>query len=117
MFGDFSYDKLFVRVGHYEDFYTFKLAVFVVFVLLMVVVVNNVLIGLAVGDTEYVMNMAKVQRLKQHMKFIMEVESSLLSRLSYFKKKKKTVYIEFPNHKVLDGKFQPTFGGGNEHIL
>ena len=33
------------------------------------------------------------------MKFIMEIESSLLSRLSYFKKKKKTVHIEFPNHK------------------
>ena len=69
MLGDFSYDDLFVRVGEYEDFHSFKLAMFVVFVLLMVVVVNNVLIGLAVGDTEYVMAMAKVQRLREHVSF------------------------------------------------
>jgi hypothetical protein len=71
MLGDFSYDDLFVDVGLYEDFYSFKLAMFVIFVLLMVVVVNNVLIGLAVGDTEYVMNMAKVQRLRQHVSALM----------------------------------------------
>jgi hypothetical protein len=40
---------------------------FIVFVLLMVIVVNNVLIGLAVGDTDHVMSMAKVQRLRQHV--------------------------------------------------
>ena len=67
MLGDFSYDDLFVNVGFYKDFYSFKLLMFIIFVLLMVVVVNNVLIGLAVGDTEYVMNMAKVQRLRQHV--------------------------------------------------
>ncbi|XP_028406994.1 transient receptor potential cation channel subfamily A member 1-like isoform X2 [Dendronephthya gigantea] len=99
MLGDFAYDDLFVEVGIYKDFHTFKLVMFVVFVLLMVVVVNNVLIGLAVGDTEYVMNMAKVQRLRQHMKFIIEVETSIFSRLPCFKKKNKTlVHIEYPNH-------------------
>lgn len=67
MLGDFSYDDLFVEEGYYKDFYSFKIGVFIVFVLLMVVVVNNVLIGLAVGDTEYVISMAKVQRLKQHV--------------------------------------------------
>ena len=72
MLGDFSYDDLFVQVGPYKDFYSFKLFVFVFFVLLMVVVVNNVLIGLAVGDTEYVMNMAKVQRLKQHVSALIQ---------------------------------------------
>jgi transient receptor potential cation channel subfamily A protein 1 len=67
MLGDFSYDDLFVEVGYYQDFYNFKIVMFIVFVLLMVVVVNNVLIGLAVGDTEYVISMAKVQRLRQHV--------------------------------------------------
>ena len=70
MLGDFSYDDLFVAVGDYKDFHSFKLGMFVVFVLLMVVVVNNVLIGLAVGDTEYVMAMAKVQRLRQHVSIV-----------------------------------------------
>ena len=69
MLGDFSYDDLFVPVGEYKVFHSFKLAMFVVFVLLMVVVVNNVLIGLAVGDAEYVMTMAKVQRLREHVSF------------------------------------------------
>ena len=67
MFGDFNYDSLFLEADYYKDIYTFKLLMFVMFVLLMVVVVNNVLIGLAVGDTTYVMSMAKVQRLRQHV--------------------------------------------------
>ena len=69
MLGDFSYDDMFLAVGHHKDFYSFKLTMFVVFVLLMVIVVNNVLIGLAVGDTEYVMTMAKVEKLRQHVSF------------------------------------------------
>ena len=72
MLGDFSYDNLFADVGIYKDFYSFKLVLFVFFVLLMVVVVNNVLIGLAVGDTQYVMNMAEVERLKQHVSAIIQ---------------------------------------------
>jgi transient receptor potential cation channel subfamily A protein 1 len=67
MLGDFKYDSLFHKVGYHTDFYNFKLLMFVMFVLLMVVVVNNVLIGLAVGDTTYAMGMAKVQSLRQHV--------------------------------------------------
>ena len=67
MLGEFSYDEMFLGVGLHKDFYYFRLAVFVVFVLLMVVVVNNVLIGLAVGDTEFVIKIAKVQKLRQHV--------------------------------------------------
>ena len=67
MLGEFSYDEIFLGVGLHKDFYYFKLAVFVVFVLLMVIVVNNVLIGLAVGDTEFVIKIAKVQKLRQHV--------------------------------------------------
>ena len=67
MLGDFQYDSLFLKVGYHKDFYNFKLLMFIMFILLMVVVVNNVLIGLAVGDTEYVISMAKVQRLRQHV--------------------------------------------------
>ncbi|CAB4009212.1 transient receptor potential cation channel subfamily A member 1-like [Paramuricea clavata] len=99
MLGDFKYDSLFLKVGYHTDFYDFKLLMFVMFVLLMVVVVNNVLIGLAVGDTTYVMSMAKVQSLRQHIKFIMEVESSLFGRLPCFKRKKGTTHTEYPNRK------------------
>jgi transient receptor potential cation channel subfamily A protein 1 len=67
MLGDFKYDSLFLKVGYHKDFYNFKLLMFIMFVLLMVVVVNNVLIGLAVDDTTYVMSMAKVQSLRQHV--------------------------------------------------
>jgi transient receptor potential cation channel subfamily A protein 1 len=70
MLGDFQYDSLFLEVGYHTDFYNFKLLMFVMFVLLMVVVVNNVLIGLAVGDTTYVMSMAKVQSLRQHVSWV-----------------------------------------------
>ena len=61
MLGDFKYDSLFLKVGYHKDFYYFKLLMFIMFVSLTVVVVNNVLIGLAVGGTTYVMSMAKVQ--------------------------------------------------------
>ena len=67
MLGDFAYDDLFVDIGLYPAFYTFKLFAFVVFVLLMGIVVNNVLIGLAVGDTDRVINKAKVQRLREQV--------------------------------------------------
>ena len=67
MLGEFDYDNSFVNVGYYGNFYGYKLTVFVVFVLFMALVVNNVLNGLAVGDTEYVMNMAKIQRLRDHV--------------------------------------------------
>ena len=67
MLGEFDYDDSFLSVGYYKKFYHYKLTVFAAFVLLMVLVVNNVLIGLAVGDTEYVMGMAKVQRLREQV--------------------------------------------------
>ena len=57
----------FIAMGLYPTFYTFKLIAFVVFVLLMGIVVNNVLIGLAVGDTDRVINKAKVQRLREQV--------------------------------------------------
>jgi cell division ATPase FtsA len=42
----------------------------------------------------------------------MEVESSLFSRLPYFKNKKRTVYIEYPNHaKSLGDKFNRILAG------
>lgn len=67
MLGDFGYDELFVNVGYHPNIYIFKLFIFIVFVLLMGIVVNNVLIGLAVGDTENVINKAKVQRLREQV--------------------------------------------------
>ena len=65
MLGDFGYDELFVNVGYHPKFYNFKLIAFIVFVLLMEIALNNVHIGLAVGDTENVINKAKVQRLRE----------------------------------------------------
>ena len=67
MLGDFGYDDIFVEVGYHPDFYSFKLTAFIIFMLLMSVVVNNVLIGLAVGDTDSVINEAKAQRLRQQV--------------------------------------------------
>ncbi|XP_046854437.1 transient receptor potential cation channel subfamily A member 1-like isoform X2 [Xenia sp. Carnegie-2017] len=100
MLGDFGYDDLFLNIGYYKTFHSFKLFMFVIFILLMVIVINNVLIGLAVGDTQDVIKKATVQRLRQHMKFMMAVEYSLFTRLPCFRRRKHAiVYTEYPNHK------------------
>ena len=77
MLGDFKYDDLFVQVGYYQSLYNVKLVVFVIFMLLMSIVVNNVLIGLAVGDTGTVMNQANIKSLCQQ---VIHQSTSLLRR-------------------------------------
>lgn len=110
MLGDFDYDDLFAEVGYHRNFYNFKLAAFVVFLLIMGVVVNNVLIGLAVGDTDYVINQAKVQRLRQQAKFIIQVESSMFSKIPCCKMETETIYTEYPNHEL-------TFTGSLKRVM
>ncbi|XP_046854435.1 transient receptor potential cation channel subfamily A member 1-like isoform X2 [Xenia sp. Carnegie-2017] len=113
MLGDFKYDDLFLKISDFNAFYYLKLFMFVNFLLLMVLVVNNVLIGLAVGDTQYVMEMAKVERLKQHMKFMITVESSLFARLPHFRQRKhQSVYTEYPNCKTSFANYLKRFLAG-----
>ena len=84
MLGDFGYDDLFLDIGYYKNFHSFKLFMFVIFILLMVIVINNVLIGLAVGDTQDVIKKATVQRLRQHVSLcrVIPIEEIWITRIT-----------------------------------
>ena len=57
-----DYYELFLLEGAYPQLYYIKLVFLVLFVLVMSIVVNNTLIGLAVGDTNEVMKSAKLEK-------------------------------------------------------
>lgn len=57
-----DYDNLFVSYGWYPQTYDLKMVFLVLFMLTMSIVVNNALIGLAVGDTNEVMKSASFDR-------------------------------------------------------
>jgi hypothetical protein len=62
MMDGIDYDNLFVTVGWYPKSYELKMVILVLFMLTMSVVVNNALIGLAVGDTNEVMKSASFDK-------------------------------------------------------
>ena len=62
MFDGIDYDGLFVEYGWYPAIYELKMVILVLFILAMPIVVNNTLIGLAVGDTNEVMKSASFDK-------------------------------------------------------
>lgn len=62
MISGFEYDKMFVTVGWYPQIYEVKMVFLVLFILKMAIVVNNALIGLAVGDATEVMKSASFDK-------------------------------------------------------
>ncbi len=68
MLGGVNYDDLFVTVGWYPEIYKFKMVVLVFFLLTMSIVVNNALIGLAVGDANEVMKSASFDKFLQRVR-------------------------------------------------
>jgi hypothetical protein len=68
MMDGIHYDSLFVAVGWYPDIYEIKLVVLVFFLLTMSIVVNNALIGLAVGDANEVMKSASFDKFRQRVR-------------------------------------------------
>ena len=62
-----NYSKHFVNNS---ETYEIKLVILVLFILVMMIVVNNALIGLAVGDTDEVMKSAKIDKFKQRVRII-----------------------------------------------
>lgn len=63
-----SYDDLFVTIGWHPRVYELKLTVLVFFILTMSIVVNNTLIGLAVGDANEVMESAYIDRFRRRVR-------------------------------------------------
>ena len=63
-----EYDDLFVTVGWFPEIYELKIFVLVLFVLTMSIVVNNALIGLAVGDANEVMKTANVDKFRRRVR-------------------------------------------------
>ena len=63
-----SYEDLFVTIGWYPRVYELKLTVLVLFILTMSIVVNNTLIGLAVGDANEVMESAHIDRFRRRVR-------------------------------------------------
>ena len=76
MFNGFQYEDSFVNEGWLPKLYELKLVLLVVFVLVMSIVVNNALIGLAVGDTDEVMKTAKFNKFKRKVCVRIFVKSS-----------------------------------------
>ena len=65
-----NYSKHFVKYGWNSETYEIKLVILILFILVMMIVVNNALIGLAVGDTDEVMKSAKIDKFKQRVRII-----------------------------------------------
>ena len=70
MINGIDYETLFVEEGEYPRLYEIKLIVLVVFIVVMSIVVNNTLIGLAVGDTEQVMKSARFEKFRHKVCYI-----------------------------------------------
>jgi hypothetical protein len=62
-----NYKEHFVESARIKEVYGIKLVILVLFILVMMIVVNNALIGLAVGDTDEVMKSAKFDRFKRRV--------------------------------------------------
>ena len=61
-----SYDDEFVKKNKmHPDQYGLNMVVIVLFIIVMSIVVNNTLIGLAVGDTDEVMKSAKLEKIRE----------------------------------------------------
>ena len=63
-----TYEDLFVVMGWYPKIYELKMAILVLFMLTMSIVVNNALIGLAVGDANEVMKSASVDKFRRRVR-------------------------------------------------
>ena len=69
-----TYEELFVTMGWYPTMYELKMTVLVLFMLTMSIVVNNALIGLAVGDANEVMKSASVDKFRRRVrKFVFDI--------------------------------------------
>ena len=71
MTSGFEYQDDFVHYGSGwppSEIYQLKLVILILFILVMTIVVNNALIGLAVGDTDEVMKSAKFDKFKRRVR-------------------------------------------------
>lgn len=66
----FDYDSLFVAYGWHPGIYELKMVFLFLFMLIMCIVVNNALIGLAVGDASDVMKSAKFDKFRRRVRKI-----------------------------------------------
>ena len=71
----FEYNAHFINRGWLPDIYELKLIILILFILVMTIVVNNALIGLAVGDTDEVMKSAKFDKFKRMVRVISKTTS------------------------------------------
>lgn len=62
MMNGLEYDEYFLKKGMYPQLFHLKLFVLLLFFLALSIVVQNVLIGLAVGDTHEVMKLASFDK-------------------------------------------------------
>ena len=72
-----DYDNLFVTVGWYPAIYELKMAILILFLLTMSIVVNNALIGLAVGDADEVMKSASFDKFLRRVRRNMNLNLNL----------------------------------------
>ncbi|CAB4030156.1 transient receptor potential cation channel subfamily A member 1-like [Paramuricea clavata] len=98
MTSGFEYEEQFVNVGWHAEIYELKMAVLILCILVLSIVVNNALIGLAVGDTDEVMKSAKVDKFKRRANFIIHLEKSV-NTIPYLRMKEDKFHIDFPQRK------------------
>ncbi|XP_046847838.1 transient receptor potential cation channel subfamily A member 1-like isoform X2 [Xenia sp. Carnegie-2017] len=77
MMNGLDYDEYFLKKGMYPQLFHLKLFVLLLFFLALSIVVQNVLIGLAVGDTHEVMKLASFDKFVRRAKFVIRLERAL----------------------------------------
>jgi Na+-transporting methylmalonyl-CoA/oxaloacetate decarboxylase gamma subunit len=68
-----DYDNLFIAYGWYAGLYEVKMVFLFLFMLIMCIVVNNALIGLAVGDAYDVKRSAMFDKFRRKVSFFIQV--------------------------------------------
>ncbi|XP_028403676.1 transient receptor potential cation channel subfamily A member 1-like isoform X2 [Dendronephthya gigantea] len=98
MLDGIDYENLFVANGWYPQTYELKMVFLVLFMLTMSIVVNNALVGLAVGDTNEVMKSANFDRFLRRARFVIDLERNL-NAVPYLKTIEDEGLIDFPKQK------------------
>ncbi|XP_028403677.1 transient receptor potential cation channel subfamily A member 1-like isoform X3 [Dendronephthya gigantea] len=87
----------------HSEIYELKLVILILFILVMTIVVNNALIGLAVGDTDKVMKSAKFDKLKRRAQFVIHLEKSV-NKIPCLRIEADKFHIAFSHEKKISNK-------------
>ena len=100
--GEFDFKETFLdEVNHdYETFYWLRLCLLVAFLIVMPVILMNLLLALAIGDTNSIIKQAKLTKHIQTAKIIIDLERKLHAILWCSRSRSVATLEELPNERV-----------------